>query len=243
MLISTRAGWSRSISRLCRVGYLVGAAALSLVLLSSNFSAPAMAQSGTVIYVMPPTQVSSPGATVGVDIRIDSAANLYGAEIHLSFDPTLLAVQDANLIQAGTQIGLGPLLTSGGAGTYNVGANAADNGAGTIDIAITLINPTAPVSGSGVFAHVDFTALTSGVGSVQITSAILADRNANRQPFSSQTGQIVVVGTSIGSQNGTAGTSSAPAEVPEADTLFLLGSGGAGLIGFLLLKWRTRGSS
>ena len=222
----------RLISSSRRVADLVSAMALSFILVSLNLSAPVAAQSGTMVRVIPPTQMSSPGATVGVDVRIDDVADLYGAEIHLQFDPTLLAVQDANATQPGTQVVLGALLTSGGTGTYSVGANSADNAAGTVDVANTLMNPAPPVSGSGVFAHINFTALTSGVSSVQIASAILADRNANRLPFALQSGTIDVAGTA---------STTPPAEVPEADTLFLFGTGGGGLIGFVLLKWRSRG--
>jgi hypothetical protein len=44
------------------------------------------------------------GETVSVDVLIRNAPLIYGAEVHITFDPAMLAVMDADTRQAGIQI-------------------------------------------------------------------------------------------------------------------------------------------
>lgn len=118
-----------------------------------------------------------------------NAINLYGAEIHLIFDPALFAVEDADPAQPGTQVGLGPLLTSN---AHFVALNRADNRTGRIDLAITQLNPTAPVSDSGVLARINLRVLAPSIGSLHITSATLADRNGTVIPATTQDGTVLI---------------------------------------------------
>jgi len=128
--------------------------------------------------------------SVPVDIMIENVNGLYGADVRLTFDPALLAVQDANPGQAGIQIGLGPLLTSG---TYFVVINAADNVSGTIRLALTQLNPTEPVTGSGVLAHITFKPVgPTGVSSIHFTQVELASRTGNPIPATTQDGTIAI---------------------------------------------------
>lgn len=161
---------------------------LSMILIApGSTQAELMAQ----VRISPVAQTIGLGSTVSVDISIDAVTDLYGAEVHLTFDPGLLAVQDVDLGQPGIQIALGPELTSG---TYFVAVNQADNVSGTIDLAVTQLNPTPPVSTtSGILAHIDFQTLAIGQSPVGFSSATLANRNGLAIPSLTQNGAITIV--------------------------------------------------
>ncbi|MBP7688031.1 MAG: DUF11 domain-containing protein [Thermoflexales bacterium] len=128
--------------------------------------------------------------SVPVEIRIDDVNDLYGADVRLTFNPALLAVQDANPGQAGIQIGLGPLLTSSG---YYVVFNSADNLSGTIQLVITQLNPAQPITGSGILANVTFVPVgLSGLSSLHFTQVKLATRSGTLIPSTAQDGSIVI---------------------------------------------------
>ncbi len=135
------------------------------------------AQAATLVLVNPPGQDVILGSFAAEDIVIQNVVGLYGAEVHLSFDPALLQVQDADPSKSGTQIGLGPLLT---AGSYFVALNQVDNNLGTVDMALTQLNPTPAVSGSGVLGHIVFQTRSIGASPIRITSLVLADRNGSQ---------------------------------------------------------------
>lgn len=147
-------------------------------------AAPVEAQPSTFLYVNPPSQNVKLGSTAGVDVVIYNVANLYGAEVHLAFDPARLLVVDADPSRTGTQIDLGPLLTSG---DYFVAVNRADNTLGTIDLALTQLNPTLPVTGTGAVAHIDFQARAVGTSTIRLASAMLCDRNGMTILFATNT--------------------------------------------------------
>ena len=65
---------------------------------------------GTTSLVSPASTEVVIGTTTTVDIRVENVTNLFGVEVHLSFDPALLEVEDANAGQAGVQIAPGPFL-------------------------------------------------------------------------------------------------------------------------------------
>jgi hypothetical protein len=126
--------------------------------------------------------------SVPVDIHIENVNGLYGADVQLTFDPALLAVQDADPGQAGIQIELGPLLTSD---NYFAVINTADNVSGTVRLAITQLNPALPVTGSGVLAGVTFTPVgATGVSPVHLTQVQLASQTGESIPATTQDGTI-----------------------------------------------------
>ena len=168
------------------------ASVMLLLVLSIGFTpAPSQAAANTDALVrMDPVVVSTTttAISVPVDIMIENVNGLYGADVRLTFDPSLLAVQDADPGKTGIQIGLGPLLASG---TYFVVINAADNVSGTIRLALTELNPTLPVTGSGVLAHVVFRPVGPiGVSSIHFMQAQLATRTGSSIPVTMQDGII-----------------------------------------------------
>jgi hypothetical protein len=117
--------------------------------------------------------------------------DLYGADFRLSFDPTLLEVQDADGNPAnGVQI----QAASFPAPNFVV-KNEADNSAGTLWYAVSQMSPTEPISGSGVAASITFKGLAGGTSSVAFTYQKIVEIDGEQIPATTQDGQITVVGT------------------------------------------------
>ncbi|MDY0018764.1 MAG: LysM peptidoglycan-binding domain-containing protein [Anaerolineae bacterium] len=127
---------------------------------------------GTVVRVAPAAATVVQGATVAVTIQIDNVSNLFGAEVHLTFDPALIEVVDADVNTAGTQIGHGGFLSPD-----FVARNEVNQAAGTIDYAISQMPDHAAATGSGVLATITFRGKSAGSSAVAITTALLADSN------------------------------------------------------------------
>lgn len=119
------------------------------------------------VFLYPPPQTAAAGETVTVDIKIKNVSDLYGAEVHLAFDPALLKVVDADPIMDGVQIAPStdffPFAPgqyfiepetgkkyyhaySPDTGGYFVAQSEADNTAGTINYVIILLDAALSVS-------------------------------------------------------------------------------------------------
>ncbi len=138
------------------------------------------------IWIDPATLDLAPGSEGTLDIRVESAVPLAGAEVHLKFDPVLLEVVDAEPSAAGTQIAHGNFLSPD-----FVALNAVNSVDGTVDYAIACIPPDKGSSGSGVLAHVTFRALAKGESLVPVSGVLLAD--VEGQPIAVETESSVVV--------------------------------------------------
>jgi len=139
--------------RIVRVAWLLA------WLLSLAIPSAALAQGRAQVYLLPPSGTVVTGQPVTVDVMAESVSNLYGAEIHLRFDPTRVRLEDTDPGQVGVQLTPGSLLPPA---QGFVVANQVDNQAGTAVFAITLVNPAPPAEGSGVVARVTFVPLQPG---------------------------------------------------------------------------------
>jgi|GEM_PF-1476033 len=155
-------------------------------------------QTGTPTVVLSPaSQEAAPGDLVVVSATVKDASGIYGAEFHLTFDPALLQVQDADASIAGVQIapsgdvfpfvpaayhsGAGQALYhysySASTGGYFVARCAGDNTIGTIDYAIVLLAPATGTDNSvsassagGAVATITFDTLDEGEPSIDFTA-------------------------------------------------------------------------
>jgi hypothetical protein len=118
---------------------------LSAVWLTSPVApALALAQTPAQVTIAPPAGALVAGRPVTLDVIAQGVHNLYGAELHLRFDPAVMQVEDADLQQAGLQLVPGSLFDPTQA---TVVVNQADNQAGTAVFAVTLLNPAPAVEG------------------------------------------------------------------------------------------------
>ncbi len=114
-----------------------------------------------------PSSISVPvGQQAVVDIYVQDVTNLYGADVMVSYDPTIGAVVDQILFQPGTQIlPLYTWMTPGfftANGVYGPAANPPNCGVNCIWYAFTQLNPTPAVSGSGPIGQITFLGLQVG---------------------------------------------------------------------------------
>lgn len=133
----------------------------------------ATASAGTVLRADPPALGLKPGEQGTIALVVENAQDLYGAEFHLTFDPAVVEVVDADAAQAGIQIQSGDWLQN----TF-VAVNQTDNATGAIDYAVTLLNPAPPLSGTGTLALFTFKAKANGNSVLKIEKALLATRDA-----------------------------------------------------------------
>ena len=127
----------------------------------------ALAQGGARVSLQ---EVEKTADTLVVDVMADNVTELYGAEFRLAYDPAVLSVQDFKPEQDGVQIQIGSLLP---ADKGFVVANQADEAAGTITFAMTLLNPAPAVNGGGPLARVTFNVLQGSVSTINVEHAKL----------------------------------------------------------------------
>lgn len=148
-------------------------------------------QGETIISIQPATQTIGLGETTTVDVQVQNVSNLFGVDLRLSFDPSIVQVVDSNPLVPDNQVEPGAFLDiSGGKGF--VVENSADNTAGTIAYAATLLSPAEPVSGSGPLIRITFQGVAPGTSAVTLESALLSDSEAEQIPATRQDGSITV---------------------------------------------------
>ena len=171
---------SRTIRRISRP--LTLAAAFGLALLSvfhfvgAGTAAEARAASASVVRCNPTVAVGQADKTVDVDIYVENVVDLYGGDVRLSFDPTLLQVVDIDPNANGVQI---LLLDEFISPDFVIRKNA-DNTIGTIWYAATQVNPSEPVSGSGPLARITFQPLQAGTFTMPITYQKIVRRDGTQ---------------------------------------------------------------
>lgn len=157
---------------------------------SDAMAAPSR-QAETAVSIQPATQSLKVGDTTTVEVRIDNVDNLFGVDLRLGFDPSVVTVVDSNPLVPGEQIEPGPFLDiSEGKGF--VVDNSADNTAGTITYIATLLSPTSPVAGSGALIRITFEGVAEGSSPITLESVLLSDAKAEQIPATSQDGSIDV---------------------------------------------------
>jgi LysM repeat protein len=165
---------------------------------------PVLAQEAG-IRVMPGAPTIGVNQTVVVSITIANVTNLYAAEFHMQFDPSIVEVVDANTGTAGVQIAAGSFLSPD-----IIAQNQANNAVGTIDFAISQSSPSAPVSGNGTLATITFRARATGSSPIAFTSVTLSNNVGATIAVADQNGVITVATTAP------AATATAPAPTATA---------------------------
>ena len=118
------------------------------------------------------------GEVADVLMSVDDVVDLYGAEIHLRFDPALLEVVDASGSTDGVRLEAGGFLKVG----FTV-INAVDNAAGSTSYAVTQMPPSRAVTGSGNLLWFSVRAKAPGTTALQVESLILASAMGEAIPL------------------------------------------------------------
>jgi len=165
---------------------------LSFVLIFSlvGLSRPAVhAQGGTVVRLVPATAQVGVGEAVPVQVVVDNVTNLFGVEVHLTFNPALLEVVDADSGTDGIQVSLGPFLS-----VEFVAQNTVDAAAGRVDFGFSQVTAV-PRSGSGTIATITFRGKAAGSSPLNFTNVILADQSGGPIAATAQNGAVNVGGS------------------------------------------------
>jgi hypothetical protein len=173
------------------------AAILILILATSIPVAGKPADDTAHLHIIPPAGSFQIGQEKDIEIWVDDVTDLYGVDIQLQFDPALFEVVDANPGLPGVQITPRNDLLS----TDLVARKEADNVAGTVWYAVTQLNPSPPVSGSGALFALRLRALTPGSGQLAFTNQQLSTRDAELIPATSSAATYTVTGAATYSLN------------------------------------------
>lgn len=170
-----------------------GLAALAVVSLLVGPASAAAPGQDAIVRPDPLVSTVPLGGQVVVNIYIQEVQNLYGADIRLSFDPTALEVQDMNAAVSGVQIQPLSTFLNPDFVVRNSACNVVDSTCptpGIVRYAVTQVNPSTPVSGSGAIAAVTFRRLTPDVTALRIIAHDLSDRYGVVIPSVTQDGSV-----------------------------------------------------
>ena len=169
---------------------------LFMVLLASSGAIAAKVTGPTTVRPNPLQTVVAVGETVTVTLFVQDVANLYGADIRLSFDPAVLEVQDAQPGVPGVQILPLSTFLKPDFVLRKKACNVVDPSdpdcqeAGKVWYVVTQTSPSSPVSGSGPLAAVQFKRLQPGLTTLTIATYALADRTGMLIPAIAQDGTL-----------------------------------------------------
>ena len=142
---------------------------------TSGGGASALAGNPAYLRVAPVHRRVDVGDLVTITLQLDGAANLYGVDTTLSFDPRILEVVDANPRVPGLQIQKGAFPNPADGEVPKGTKDMADNQAGLAYYAISLKNPAPAANGGGVLCSITFRAKAKGVSPLKIASGTLVD--------------------------------------------------------------------
>jgi LysM repeat protein len=180
---------------------------------SEAVAAPATTQNLVTIFLAPGNATIAAGETVNVDIRIQDADNLFGADVRLKFDPDIIEVVDANTLIPGIQITSGDF-PDFSEGKGFVAQNTVDADEGSIGYAMSLLSPAEPVSGSGRLASITFRGQSSGTTDISFTTVLLSNTKANQIPSERIGGSITVAGKVMPTDTPAPAPTDTPASAP-----------------------------
>lgn len=158
---------------------------------ASVFAPGALAQGGARVVFSPSSAIVGEGTTTAVEVRVENVQGLYGLDIRIGFDPAVVEVVDADAGKTGIQVRPGSLLSV----DFAI-RNIVDNSQGTVWYALTQLNPSQPVSGSGIAFIVTFKGKSAGaVGPLTITYQKLVVQAGEAIDALVENGEIRVVGS------------------------------------------------
>ncbi len=142
---------------------------LSALLLLFVTIAPVVAQEKAIVRLDPPSLTLRPGETGQVTVWVDNVANMVGAEIHLTYNPDLVEVVDADSETQGVQVAHGEFMMAD-----FVAQNLADASIGNIDYAVASMPPHEPSTGSGPLTIITLRGRQDGEAMLTVQNVLLA---------------------------------------------------------------------
>jgi hypothetical protein len=146
---------------------------------------PNLALADSVGLIVSSPQTVSQGDSFAADVNISGVTDLYGFELDLNFDPTVLQATD---------VLEGSFLPSGGDTFFIPGT--IDNTVGSVTFnADTLLSAISGVNGGGTLLQFDFIATGVGASFLNLGNVLLLDSSGNEIASSITNGSVTVTGT------------------------------------------------
>jgi LysM repeat protein len=140
-----------------------------------------------LLRIEPPTVELAAGETSSVQVLLDNIENLVGIELHISFEPGYVNVEDADPAVEGVQISPGAMPVPA-----QVLQNEANNGAGVIIYHVTQ-DAASPARGSGVVASFTVRAVNEGGSPLRFNIVKLLDPAGQPLAVDDQLDGLVVI--------------------------------------------------
>lgn len=164
---------------------------------------PVMARPSGPTIVRPDPVETAAGLnqTATVTLFVENVADLYGADIRLTFDPAILQVVDADPASAGVQIAPRADLLKPDFVVKRKACNAANPAdadcqvGGLVWYAATQVNPSAPATGSGPLAAITFRRIAPGDTQLRISDQELVTRSGQVIPAQTTDGRVLMTST------------------------------------------------
>jgi len=153
-----------SASNMKQIARQVTSFVLAFILLATPVCLPLVSCISTIVKVEPATGSVAVGDVFTVNTTIVDVQNLYGIEVALSWDSSILRVIDVD-VRFGQLDGvlLDPIF---------VAQNVTDQQHGNYFLAATSISPALPFNGSGNVVRITFSATGVGTSSLNLTSKL-----------------------------------------------------------------------
>jgi hypothetical protein len=133
------------------------------------------AQSTAALELTPAKNQVEVGDLVIVTVNVKDASELYGADIGVTFDPSVVEVVDADPVRYGVQVAAGTFLDTTEPNGI-LAMSVANNSTGTIRYAASLMSPSPAAQGSGPLCTITFRAKAAGYTGLRIASALLINQ-------------------------------------------------------------------
>jgi hypothetical protein len=148
---------------------------------------PGQGKGTALLTLEPQTLFLKPGEQGQISVWVREVADLYGAEIKIRYDPSVLEVVDSDPNRDGVQVTLSEVFRDG-----FVAVNQVDNQNGLITVAATRLNPAPPFQGEGELIEITINAKAIGASDLVFDQAILANRNGMPIEFEAQKASFTV---------------------------------------------------
>jgi trimeric autotransporter adhesin len=148
------------------------------------FPTPISAAGSTLITVSAPTQSISLGTQFTVNIQVQPNSPIIGAQFNLSFNPSLVNVNN---------IAEGNLFKQNGANTYFIPGTINNNTGVITGVACVAIGNGQSVSNPGIFAVITMTARTNtGTSTLNLSNVIIGDINGQSLGVTLVNSQVII---------------------------------------------------
>ena len=160
---------------------------LTMLMLLYWRSGPAFA-TGATISLAPARVEIGMGETRDIEVLISNVTGLYGLDVILTFDPTIVEVVDLDPDREGVQVEEGQFPHP----DY-LAENEVVNDFGTIWYVASQMSPREPVSGSGTIMTIRFRGKSPGRTDIPVLAVTLSDSGGLEIPVEATTGGEIVV--------------------------------------------------